>query len=72
MQCDMSRNGSIVGSAIVCNCHNSGFSATGAVEFGPAHSPLEHYAVELAADGSITVHAGMVVGAATRTPVPLG
>jgi nitrite reductase/ring-hydroxylating ferredoxin subunit len=71
-QCDMSRDGSISGDGIVCACHGSHFSATGAAESGPAHSPLDHYAVELAANGSITVHAGVIVSAATRTPVASG
>ena len=69
-QCDMSHDGSINSTTIVCNCHGSSFSSDGAVLNGPAHAPLPQYAVELAANGNITVHAETIVAMGTRTVVP--
>jgi Rieske Fe-S protein len=67
--CDMSSQGSVSASAVVCSCHNSKFDANGAVTQGPAGSPLEHYAVAIDSAGAITIDASTVVDAATRTPV---
>jgi nitrite reductase/ring-hydroxylating ferredoxin subunit len=69
-QCDMAAGGSVSSSGVQCACHGARFSTTGAVVSGPAKAALEHYQVDLAASGAITVQVGTVVSAATRTPVP--
>lgn len=69
-QCDISQSGSATASGVQCNCHGARYSPTGAVVSGPAKSSLEHYQVDLAASGAITVQLGTVVSDATRTPVP--
>jgi Rieske Fe-S protein len=51
-----------------CPCHGSTFDGNGAVTRGPAVTPLQHYAVTITADGSITVDGSMPVPADTRTP----
>ena len=68
--CDISQGGSITGSGLQCPCHGARFSTAGTVLVGPARSPLPHYRVDLAADGSITIQAGTVVSASTRTAIP--
>ncbi|HVV50579.1 MAG TPA: Rieske (2Fe-2S) protein [Polyangia bacterium] len=55
-----------------CPCHGSTFDGNGAVTHGPAGTPLQHYAVTIAADGSITVDGSQLVSADTRTPAVAG
>ena len=64
--CDM-KSAATVTSAITCGCHQSQFDLNGSVIRGPASKPLAHFAVEVAADGTITVHGGTQVGPDVRT-----
>src|SRR5664280_661068 len=61
--------GTITTTSITCPFHNSQFDLNGAVLRGPATSPLVHFAVDVAADGTITIHGGTTVAASTRTAV---
>ncbi|MBL8609634.1 MAG: Rieske (2Fe-2S) protein [Myxococcales bacterium] len=69
-QCDMSKNGTIGTDTIQCDCHGSRFDKNGKVTKGPASSDLDHYKVEIAANGDITVQASEKVAATARTAVP--
>jgi cytochrome b6-f complex iron-sulfur subunit len=57
-----------ISTGLSCPCHGSSFDGNGSVTAGPARSALQHYAVTIAADGSITVDGSQPVSASTRTP----
>ena len=57
-----------ISTGLRCPCHGSTFDGNGSVTAGPARSPLQHYAVTIAADGSITVDGSQPVSPSTRTP----
>jgi nitrite reductase/ring-hydroxylating ferredoxin subunit len=58
-----------VDSTIHCPCHGSMYDGNGAVTQGPAPRSLQHYAVTVAADGSLTVDGDQPVSADARTAV---
>ena len=62
-------DGASAAAGLECGCHGSQFDSNGAVTRGPAGSPLQHYEVDLAADGSLTIHGEIPVAASARTPV---
>lgn len=68
--CDMQGEGRIDALGLSCDCHGSQFDRNGGVRRGPAGAPLQHYRVDLSADGSITIQASVAVGADARTPAP--
>ena len=59
-----------IAGGLSCPCHGSAFDGSGAVTHGPANRPLQHYAVTILADGSMTVEGGQPVSSQTRTTVP--
>jgi cytochrome b6-f complex iron-sulfur subunit len=65
--CDLG-DGIRTANSITCRCHRSQFDLGGAVLRGPASSPLVHFQVELASDGTIIVHGATRVDASVRTP----
>lgn len=50
-----------------CPCHGSSFDGQGSVTSGPARTSLQHYAVTIASDGSLTVDGSQPVSSTTRT-----
>lgn len=52
--------------AFRCPCHGAVFDFNGNVTRGPADSPLDHYALCLRGDGTITIDLNTVVDAKTR------
>lgn len=67
--CAIDDTSSGVAGGLHCPCHGSAFDGNGAVTHGPAASPLQHFAVTIAADGTMTVEGGQPVSADTRTPI---
>jgi cytochrome b6-f complex iron-sulfur subunit len=55
-----------ISAGLSCPCHGSTFDGNGAVTRGPARTPLQHYQVTIATDGSITVDGSKPVGANVR------
>jgi nitrite reductase/ring-hydroxylating ferredoxin subunit len=62
-------NPSSATSGVVCPRHGSVFDRNGNVVQGPAFLSLQHFQVDVASDGSITIQAGMPVAADARTAV---
>jgi Rieske Fe-S protein len=66
--CFVSDTSGTIAAGLTCPCHGSAFDGEGVVTRGPAPVALAHYAVTIAADGSITVDGSQPVAASTRTP----
>jgi nitrite reductase/ring-hydroxylating ferredoxin subunit len=54
---------------MTCGCHGSQFDRNGTVLTGPAQTSLQHYEVDLAANGTITIQGDKPVSSGARTPV---
>jgi Rieske Fe-S protein len=67
--CLLNTVGSTPAQVLNCNCHGSRFDGNGTVTRGPAIISLQHYKVDVAADGTITIQGGEPVAADVRTPV---
>jgi cytochrome b6-f complex iron-sulfur subunit len=67
--CLLSDSSETISAGLFCGCHGSTFDGDGKVTRGPAGTPLQHYTVTIAADGSLTVEGSQPVSASTRTPV---
>lgn len=67
--CLLDDSSNTIASGLSCPCHGSTFDGSGAVTNGPARSALQHYAVTIATDGTMTADGSQPVSASTRTPV---
>jgi cytochrome b6-f complex iron-sulfur subunit len=67
--CLLEDAGQTIAAGLYCQCHGSIFDGDGAVVRGPARASLQHYAVTIGADGTITVDGSQLVSAAVRTPI---
>jgi len=67
--CLLDDGAATVAAGLSCSCHGSTFDGNGTVTRGPARTALQHFAVTIAADGSMVVDGGQPVPASTRTPV---
>lgn len=67
--CLLDDSSQTIAAGLYCPCHGSMFDGDGTVVRGPARASLQHYAVTIAADGTITVDGSQLVSASTRTPV---
>jgi Rieske Fe-S protein len=67
--CFLEDSSKTVSNGLHCPCHGSAFDGNGLVTNGPAGTALQHYAVTVASDGTITVEADQKVDATTRTAV---
>jgi Rieske Fe-S protein len=52
-----------------CPCHGSQFDLNGALKRGPAGRSLQHYHVDVAPDGAITIQGTQPVGSGERTTI---
>ncbi len=68
--CNMATEGSVSFDEVYCACHGSRFTGYGDVTRGPARRALVHYEVEIAGDGSMTIHGDSQVAADTRSLSP--
>jgi nitrite reductase/ring-hydroxylating ferredoxin subunit len=68
--CLINDSAKTIAGGLQCPCHGSAFDGSGLVIHGPAQRPLQHYAVTIAADGSMTVEGDQPVAADARTPAP--
>jgi len=66
--CVLDDGSQTISAGLTCPCHGSAFDGNGAVTAGPARTPLQHYQVTVAADGSITVDGSKPVAADVRVP----
>ena len=66
--CLISTVGTTLAGGLSCPCHGSEFDGNGAVTRGPAGSPLQHYRVDVASDGTITIQGADPVAPDIRTP----
>jgi len=70
LQCDMSGSDGVLNNeGILCVCHASKFDKIGNPLGGPAPSPLNHFALTVGADGSISIDTSKKVASTTRTAV---
>jgi cytochrome b6-f complex iron-sulfur subunit len=67
--CLLEDSGQTIAAGLYCQCHGSAFDGDGKVIRGPARASLQHYAVTIGADGTITVDGSQLVSSSTRTPV---
>jgi cytochrome b6-f complex iron-sulfur subunit len=67
--CLVEDNSGAITDGLFCPCHGSAFDGNGNVTQGPARSPLQHYQVTIATDGTITVDGSKPVAAGVRVPV---
>ncbi len=67
--CLLDESSQTIAAGLSCPCHGSLFDGNGNVTRGPARSALQHYAVTIAADGSLTVDGSQPVAASARTAV---
>ncbi|HVT09574.1 MAG TPA: Rieske (2Fe-2S) protein [Polyangia bacterium] len=64
--CLLNESSDTIAAGLSCPCHGSTFDGAGNVTRGPARAPLQHYAVMIGADGSLTVDGDQPVAASTR------
>ena len=67
--CFISDAAGTIAGGLQCPCHGSAFDGNGTVTHGPAGRALQHYAVTIASDGSMTVEGSQPVSESTRTAV---
>lgn len=66
--CILEDNAGTIAAGLFCPCHGSTFDGDGQVTAGPARSPLQHYQVTVASDGSVTVDGSKPVSGDVRVP----